>query len=100
MLSIVSIPDIKEQLAKRFKEKRLFLNLTQSTLAKNSGVSEGSIKRFEAQYEISLSSLLQLAMVLGCLEDFTNICSIDDTNAKNITELINKKVNNRQRGQL
>jgi hypothetical protein len=42
-------------------------------LSQRSGVSLGSIKRFERTGEIALSSLLKLAMVLGYENDFNNL---------------------------
>lgn len=65
--------DIRQELATRVKERRLFLNITQKTLAEKSGVSQGSIKRFESTGEISLSHLLSLALVLDELESFANL---------------------------
>jgi transcriptional regulator with XRE-family HTH domain len=45
-------------------QKRLDKNPTQEGLAKRSGVSLGSLKRFESSGHISLESLLKLALVL------------------------------------
>ena len=42
-------------------------------MAEKSGVSYGSLRRFEASGEISLSSLLKVCRVMGCIEDFDNI---------------------------
>jgi hypothetical protein len=42
-------------------------------------VSLGSIKRFEKTGEISLKSLLNIALVLRRLEDFENVFSSADT---------------------
>lgn len=57
-------------IAKRAQAKRLSLNLSQKTLAERSGVSFGALKKFERTGKISLESLLKIALVLGCLEDF------------------------------
>ena len=46
---------------------------SQSELAKRSGVSLGSLKRFELTGQISLESLLKLADVLNRLNDFEAI---------------------------
>lgn len=62
--------DYREEIREKARTRRLELNLTQSGLAKRSGVSLGSVKRFESTGEISLSSLLDIALALGCLEDF------------------------------
>ena len=58
-----------QEIAIRAKGKRLEQNLTQEGLALRSGVSLGSIKRFERNGEISLKSLIDIALALGCLED-------------------------------
>ena len=63
--------EVMQEIAKRAKLKRLEQNLTQEGLALRSGVSLGSIKRFERSSEISLKSLIDIALTLGCLEDFS-----------------------------
>ncbi len=40
------------------------------TLAERSGVSLGSLRRFEASGKVSLQTLLKLAFTLGRLDDF------------------------------
>lgn len=65
--------EIMQDIAARAKDKRLQQNLTQEGLAARSGVSLGSIKRFERTGEISLKSLIDIALSLGCLDDFENI---------------------------
>ena len=52
--------DILEDLALRHKTLRKQTGLTQGELAKRSGVSLGSIKRFELSGQISLESLFKL----------------------------------------
>ena len=65
--------EIAQQLALRAKQIRLSLNLSQAGLAKRSGVSLGSLKRFEHSGQISLESLLQLALVLDRLTEFDSL---------------------------
>ena len=62
--------EVMQEIAIKAKDKRLEQNLTQEGLALRSGVSLGSIKRFERTGEISLKSLIDIALALGCLEDF------------------------------
>ena len=69
--------DVQRDLAKRFKTRRLALNLTQEGLAARAGVSWSSLKRFEHTGLIALEALLKLAMVLGCLSEFDRV-SADD----------------------
>lgn len=49
------------------------LGWTQQVLAERSGVSYGSIKRFERFGKISFESLLKIAEVLGRMEDFEKL---------------------------
>ena len=93
MLSInIQTPtSVMELLKERFREKRLSMELTQEGLAKRSGVSLGSIKRFESSAEISLKSLLKLALVLECLDDFTEIAQEKPQQVGSIDELLKVK---------
>lgn len=104
MLSInIQTPSaIMQELKERFRENRLSFELTQEGLSGRSGVSLGSIKRFESLGEISLKSLLKLALVLECLDDFTNIASPKTPTVSSIDELIKKsaKVTTPKRGKI
>ena len=65
--------EVQAGIARRFKARRLVLNLTQSELAARSGVTFSSLKRFEREGLIALHSLLNLALVLDCLDDFDKL---------------------------
>ena len=66
-----STPDsILSGLTARVKARRKALKITQKQLSTKSGVSYGSLRRFESSGEISLYSLLRIAQALDCLEDF------------------------------
>ncbi len=73
-----------------FRTKRLQVKLTQEGLAKRSGVTLGSLKRFESSGEVSLKSLLNIALVLECLEELDTLCEKKDTPLSSIDELIKK----------
>ena len=60
--------EIAQTLAERARKLRLLRNLSQSGLAERSGVSLASLKRFERTGQISLDSLLRIAIVLEALE--------------------------------
>ncbi len=66
--------DMLSEISQRFKTRRKALKLTQKELSQKSGVSLGSIKRFEQSGQIAFESLLKLALVLECLEDFEGVC--------------------------
>ena len=63
-----------ETLKTKFKQRRKALGYTQPELASRSGVSLGSLKRFERFGQILLESLLKLALVLECLGEFSSLC--------------------------
>ena len=60
-------------LAKRVKNIRKRRSISQQELADRSGVSYGSVKRFETTGQISLVSLTKLAMALDIAGDLRNI---------------------------
>jgi transcriptional regulator with XRE-family HTH domain len=70
--------DVLLSVRDRVRGRRLAMNLSQEGLAKRSGVSLGSLKRFERTGLIAFDSLLKLAMVLNCLGDFDRIAVKDD----------------------
>jgi len=80
---------IAAKLAIKMRKIRLSQNLTQKTLARRSGVSLGSLKRFENKHKISLEHLLQLALALDALDAFHNLFPENDF--QSIDEIINKK---------
>ena len=61
------------ELVKRVKERRKECSMTQRQLSARSGVSYASIRRFETTGEISLTSLMQIAQALDCIEDFNEL---------------------------
>ena len=102
MLNInISTPtSIMEELKIKFKQKRLSLNLTQEGLCKKSAVSLGSLKRFEKTGLISLESLLKLALVLECLDDFKNIATLSQEKINSLDDLMKKEKPTRKRGSI
>ena len=61
------------ELVRREKAARKAKKLTQKQLAERTGVSYGSIRRFEQTGEILLLSLVKIANALDCLEDFNEL---------------------------
>ena len=64
---------IAHDISSRMRRRRKELHLSQSALARQSGVSLGSLKRFEQDSLISLESLIKLSVVLGCEESFKGL---------------------------
>ena len=90
-----SSQEIMQDIAKRAREIRLSQNLTQAGLSLRSGVSLGSLKRFEKSGEISLKSLIDIANALGCLGDFEQLFQ-NNTATTSLFDVKETKV--RQRG--
>jgi len=80
--------DIQDQLRQKFKIRRKQLGYTQTELAERSGVSLGSLKRFETTGQISLESFLKLAFVLECLEEFEGMCEREEEKFGSIWEVL------------
>ena len=78
------------EMAKRHKILRKQAGFTQSELARRSGVSLGSLKRFETSGQISIQSLFLLIDVLGRLDDFDTILKPIE-NMKEIERLFSDK---------
>ena len=70
MMSLKSPKEMAFSIAKKARAKRLRLNLSQQTLSEKSGVSYGTLKKFEQTGQISLTSLLLIALVLDEFESF------------------------------
>ncbi len=74
MYSLFPTPNnVGKALAKRHSALRKQLKLSQAEIAERSGVSLGSLKRFETTGQISLQSLLKLAHLMDRLADFESI---------------------------
>lgn len=84
-------------LALKVRQRRLALNLSQQTLADKSGVSLGTLKRFETRHEISLKHLLMLSVALQATEEFNGL--FPESPFKHLDDLIEKQnVKQRKRG--
>ncbi|MBQ6331198.1 MAG: helix-turn-helix transcriptional regulator [Clostridia bacterium] len=74
------------EIAVNLKKLRKQRKLSQKALAEKAGISYGSMKRFEQTGEISLESLLKIAVVLGETAPFEAI--FKPTEIKSIQEII------------
>ncbi len=87
-LNIKSPREIAQSLAVKIKNRRRKLKISQERLAQKSGVSLGSIKRFETKYEISLSSFIKISVTLDMGKDLEGLFS--SYRFTSIEELINE----------
>lgn len=80
--------EINLKIADRLKNIRKRRRISQKKLSEISGVSYGSIKRFETTGQISLLSLTRIATALDVVNELREIFSQDPY--KNIQEVINE----------
>lgn len=65
--------EIIQKLAEKIKYQRKKLKLSQEQLALKSGVSLGSIKRFETKFEISFASFIKILIALDLEQNLDNL---------------------------
>lgn len=75
------------EIAKRERGIRKKRKLSRAELSKKSNVSYGSLKRFEETGNISLTSLVKLAIALECTEEFETLFRAEKP--ESIEEIIN-----------
>ena len=78
------------EIAANLKKLRKQRKLSQKALAEKAGLSYGSMKRFEQTGEISLESLLKIAIVLGETAPLESL--FKSTEIKSIQEIIDGNV--------
>jgi len=79
MYSLEPTPsEVSKALAERHRILRKQLKMSQEEMAERSGVSLGSLKRFEITGKISLDSLLKLTHLLGRLNEFDNLLLVKE----------------------
>jgi transcriptional regulator with XRE-family HTH domain len=95
-VNMITPQEMQKVIASGARDRRLELNLSQQTLSQKSGVSYGSLKKFEQTGQISLGSLLKLAVVLGSIDDFKALFAPTPAAALSLDELI--EADKRKRG--
>jgi transcriptional regulator with XRE-family HTH domain len=86
--------ELAQLLARRARQRRLAQELTQQGLAQRAGVTLGTLKRFERTGQISLLSLLRIAVALGVTSEFEGL--FPDPPLRTLADLEQRK--QRQRG--
>jgi transcriptional regulator with XRE-family HTH domain len=91
--------ELLERVAQAARELRLSQNLTQLGLGQRSGVALATIKKFERTGQISLESLLKIAIALGSSASFESLFATDWNKTVSLDELI-EQTKPRKRGRL
>ena len=94
--NLISPVDVMLSVAQRAKKLRLEQNITQQELAGRVGIAIGTVKRFEKSGEIQFNHLLRIALVLGRLDEFSDIFAPTDVPGS-LYELKNDKSRQRAR---
>lgn len=81
--------DINKKIAERIRAIRKRRKISQKELGEKSGVSLGSVKRFEQSGEISLLSLTKIAIALEIDDEMKNLFA--DVPFQSIEEIKNAK---------
>lgn len=81
--------DINKKIAERIRAIRKRRKISQKELGEKSGVSLGSVKRFEQSGEISLLSLTKIAIALEIDDEMKNLFT--DVPLQSIEEIKNAK---------
>lgn len=89
-LEFVTYYEKQLEIAKRFVLIRKNRKISQRRLSENSGVSYASIRRFEKTGDISLASLVKLALALQLYDDLDNLFKVRKE-YKSIEEVINDR---------
>ena len=81
--------EINLQLARRIGRIRKRRGISQERMSELSGVSFGSLKRFETTGQISLLSLTKLAIALECTDEIRHL--FEDVPYSSIEEVIHER---------
>lgn len=88
--------EINQQIAFRIRMIRKRRNMSQKKLSEKSGVSLGSVKRFESSGEISLISLTKIAVALDADQELEQL--FGDVPFESIEEVIHEQNHKSLRG--
>lgn len=96
-----SIPELVKMLGGRFRDYRLRSNMTQKDVAEQSGLTIGTIHKFEtgAATGISLASFLMLMKAIGCIDaldevlpDLPESAYLMKSNKRKVQRIRHKKI--------
>ena len=89
-LEFVTYYEKQLEISQRFKTIRKNRKVSQQRLSELSGVSYASIRRFEKTGDISLASLVKLALALQLYDDLDNLFKVEKE-YKSIEEVISER---------
>lgn len=95
----ITTSEAQETIAHNLQEQRINMGLTQLGLAKRSGVSVATLRKFEQKGQISMESYLKLLSALGGLEKFLEATKPEQKSFNSIDDVLaDKEQIKRKRG--
>ena len=91
MVLFFTLSKAQETIAANMRNRRLATGLTQQGLAKRSGVSLATLRKFEQKGVISLESFLKLTMVLDALDGVVKATEPPAPTYSSIDEVLESK---------
>ena len=100
MILLTTTSEAQEAIAHNLQEQRINMGLTQTGLAKRSGVSVATLRKFEQKGQISMKSYLKLLIALGDLDKFLKATKPEQKSFNSIDDdvLADKEQIKRKRG--
>jgi transcriptional regulator with XRE-family HTH domain len=99
MISLISTSKAQQIIATNLQTLRVQRGLTQEGLAKHSGVSLATLRKFEQKGVLSLESFLKISMVLGNLDRLIEATKPAEENFSSIEDVLKgNNSENRKRG--
>ena len=99
IFTLFGVEQARLKIGQNMRERRLANNLSQRGLAARSGVSLGSLRRFETTGHIALDSLIRIAKELGAMSDIISATEPLIPQFQTIEDVLNNNpANPRQRG--
>ena len=99
MISLTTTSEAQEAIAHNLREQRINMGLTQTGLAKRSGVSVATLRKFEQKGLISMESYLKLLIALGELDKFLKATKPEQKSFNSIDDVLaDKEQIKRKRG--
>lgn len=91
MSLLLTIGNAQRLLVDNARARRLARGFTQAGLAKRSGVSLASVRKFEQKGIISLTAFLKIMMVLGAIEQIVAASAPEELAFSSIDEVLEAK---------
>ncbi len=88
MIALMTTAKAQEQLASNVQARRLAIGLTQAGLASRSGVTLGTLRKFERTGAASIETLFKLLMVVGGLERMIEASAPEQNEFTSIDEVL------------